>query len=206
MFIGYFDFFHLLFLCIYKAAVNIVLYYSVIKLFLFKGVLLFTWISVTCCRKQTHHNWNQLLSKNSISTNSPSAMIHLSIPACFLTDTPQFRNSELTDSLLCGFPVGFSHLDVMLVECYDPKGDQWNILQTPILEGRSGPGCAVLDDSIYLVGGYSWSMVTTTRNVYRTTPLLGSPFWSVGRFLFCDTGFHSNSCLVRIAWWGYDCL
>lgn len=56
-------------------------------------------------------------------------------------------------------PIGFSHLDVMLVECYDPKGDQWNILQTPILEGRSGPGCAVLDDSIYLVGGYSWSMV-----------------------------------------------
>ncbi|EPY79138.1 kelch-like protein 14 [Camelus ferus] len=55
-------------------------------------------------------------------------------------------------------PNGFSHLDVMLVECYDPKGDQWNILQTPILEGRSGPGCAVLDDSIYLVGGYSWSM------------------------------------------------
>lgn len=55
--------------------------------------------------------------------------------------------------------LGFSHLDVMLVECYDPKGDQWNILQTPILEGRSGPGCAVLDDSIYLVGGYSWSMV-----------------------------------------------
>lgn len=51
----------------------------------------------------------------------------------------------------------------MLVECYDPKGDQWNILQTPILEGRSGPGCAVLDDSIYLVGGYSWSMVTTTN-------------------------------------------
>ncbi len=54
---------------------------------------------------------------------------------------------------------GFSHLDVMLVECYDPKADQWNILQTPILEGRSGPGCAVLDDSIFLVGGYSWSMV-----------------------------------------------
>lgn len=47
----------------------------------------------------------------------------------------------------------------MLVECYDPKADQWNILQTPILEGRSGPGCAVLDDSIFLVGGYSWSMV-----------------------------------------------
>lgn len=60
----------------------------------------------------------------------------------------------------CCYP-GFSHLDVMLVECYDPKGDQWNILQTPILEGRSGPGCAVLDDSIYLVGGYSWSMVRT---------------------------------------------
>lgn len=54
---------------------------------------------------------------------------------------------------------GFSHLDVMLVECYDPKADQWNILQTPILEGRSGPGCAVLDDNIVLVGGYSWSMV-----------------------------------------------
>lgn len=57
------------------------------------------------------------------------------------------------------FHKGFSHLDVMLVECYDPKADQWNILQTPILEGRSGPGCAVLDDSIVLVGGYSWSMV-----------------------------------------------
>lgn len=61
----------------------------------------------------------------------------------------------------------------MLVECYDPKGDQWNILQTPILEGRSGPGCAVLDESIYLVGGYSWSMVCTCLSVYlylcRTT-------------------------------------
>lgn len=60
----------------------------------------------------------------------------------------------------------------MLVECYDPKGDQWNILQTPILEGRSGPGCAVLDDSIYLVGGYSWSMVITTnawQDVNRNT-------------------------------------
>lgn len=65
--------------------------------------------------------------------------------------------------------IGFSHLDVMLVECYDPKGDQWNILQTPILEGRSGPGCAVLDDSIYLVGGYSWSMV---RTCLRMVPLL----------------------------------
>lgn len=65
---------------------------------------------------------------------------------------------------VCLSPVGFSHLDVMLVECYDPKGDQWNILQTPILEGRSGPGCAVLDDSIYLVGGYSWSMVNK-RNI-----------------------------------------
>lgn len=59
---------------------------------------------------------------------------------------------------------GFSHLDVMLVECYDPKADQWNILQTPILEGRSGPGCAVLDDSIFLVGGYSWSMVYCYRS------------------------------------------
>uniref|UniRef100_A0A8C9F7B3 Kelch like family member 14 n=1 Tax=Pavo cristatus TaxID=9049 RepID=A0A8C9F7B3_PAVCR len=68
----------------------------------------------------------------------------------------------ITKFLLCiYFAGGFSHLDVMLVECYDPKGDQWNILQTPILEGRSGPGCAVLDDSIYLVGGYSWSMVRT---------------------------------------------
>lgn len=55
----------------------------------------------------------------------------------------------------------------MLVECYDPKGDQWNVLQTPILEGRSGPGCAVLDDSIYLVGGYSWSMVTTA-NIWQS--------------------------------------
>lgn len=52
----------------------------------------------------------------------------------------------------------------MLVECYDPKGDQWNILQTPILEGRSGPGCTVLDDSIFLVGGYSWSMVRYSRS------------------------------------------
>lgn len=58
----------------------------------------------------------------------------------------------------------------MLVECYDPKADQWNILQTPILEGRSGPGCAVLDDSIVLVGGYSWSMVyshTSDKIIFR---------------------------------------
>ncbi|XP_051944431.1 kelch-like protein 14 isoform X2 [Hippocampus zosterae] len=65
---------------------------------------------------------------------------------------------------------GFSHLDVMLVECYDPKGDQWNILQTPILEGRSGPGCAVLDDSIFLVGGYSWSMGAYKSSTICYTP------------------------------------
>lgn len=55
----------------------------------------------------------------------------------------------------------------MLVECYDPKADQWNILQTPILEGRSGPGCAVLDDSIFLVGGYSWSMVSVKHATHN---------------------------------------
>lgn len=65
---------------------------------------------------------------------------------------------------------GFSHLDVMLVECYDPKSDHWNILQTPILEGRSGPGCAVLDDSIFLVGGYSWSM-----GAYKSSTICYSP-------------------------------
>ncbi|KAG8442092.1 hypothetical protein GDO86_011039 [Hymenochirus boettgeri] len=65
---------------------------------------------------------------------------------------------------------GFSHLDVMLVECYDPKADQWNILQTPILEGRSGPGCAVLDDRFYLVGGYSWSM-----GAYKSSTICYSP-------------------------------
>ncbi|KFO25889.1 Kelch-like protein 14 [Fukomys damarensis] len=69
---------------------------------------------------------------------------------------------------------GFSHLDVMLVECYDPKGDQWNILQTPILEGRSGPGCAVLDDSIYLVGGYSWSMGAYKSSTICYCPEKGS--------------------------------
>ncbi|KAF4024946.1 hypothetical protein G4228_016812 [Cervus hanglu yarkandensis] len=68
----------------------------------------------------------------------------------------------------------FSHLDVMLVECYDPKGDQWNILQTPILEGRSGPGCAVLDDSIYLVGGYSWSMGAYKSSTICYCPEKGS--------------------------------
>ncbi|XP_069885470.1 kelch-like protein 14 isoform X1 [Dipodomys merriami] len=69
---------------------------------------------------------------------------------------------------------GFSHLDVMLVECYDPKGDQWNILQTPILEGRSGPGCAVLYDSIYLVGGYSWSMGAYKSSTICYCPEKGS--------------------------------
>lgn len=59
----------------------------------------------------------------------------------------------------------------MLVECYDPKADQWNILQTPILEGRSGPGCAVLDDSIVLVGGYSWSMVRS--DIFYTYSVVG---------------------------------
>jgi len=77
---------------------------------------------------------------------------------CKAPFTQHVDPGKLPERLLC---VGFSHLDVMLVECYDPKADQWNILQTPILEGRSGPGCAVLDDSIYLVGGYSWSMVNT---------------------------------------------
>ncbi|MEQ2178130.1 Kelch-like protein 14, partial [Goodea atripinnis] len=50
------------------------------------------------------------------------------------------------------------------------KADQWNILQTPILEGRSGPGCAVLDDSIFLVGGYSWSM-----GAYKSSTICYSP-------------------------------
>lgn len=94
------------------------------------------------------------------------------------------RSCAFCSEMITVFPsVGFSHLDVMLVECYDPKGDQWNVLQTPILEGRSGPGCAVLDDSIYLVGGYSWSMVTTA-NIWqsgsrktREIVLLNSQFW-----------------------------
>ncbi|TKC44825.1 hypothetical protein EI555_007351 [Monodon monoceros] len=78
-------------------------------------------------------------------------------------NTVRILSADMIPDLIAGYNFrpckkGFSHLDVMLVECYDPKGDQWNILQTPILEGRSGPGCAVLDDSIYLVGGYSWSM------------------------------------------------
>lgn len=82
---------------------------------------------------------------------------------------------------LAVFVKGFSHLDVMLVECYDPKADQWNILQTPILEGRSGPGCAVLDDNIVLVGGYSWSMVRSNSNKAALWSdlrhlLLGFPF------------------------------
>ncbi|XP_049603937.1 kelch-like protein 14 isoform X2 [Syngnathus scovelli] len=69
------------------------------------------------------------------------------------------------------YAIGGNHLkDVMLVECYDPKADQWNILQTPILEGRSGPGCTVLDDSIFLVGGYSWSM-----GAYKSSTICYSP-------------------------------
>lgn len=64
----------------------------------------------------------------------------------------------------------------MLVECYDPKADQWNILQTPILEGRSGPGCAVFDDSIFLVGGYSWSMVRPSRLALLFLSVQRNPF------------------------------
>ena len=63
----------------------------------------------------------------------------------------------------------------MLVECYDPKADQWNILQTPILEGRSGPGCCILDDSIFLVGGYSWSMVKTHLTINLISFIHGKP-------------------------------
>uniref|UniRef100_A0A8C4NF10 Kelch-like family member 14 n=1 Tax=Eptatretus burgeri TaxID=7764 RepID=A0A8C4NF10_EPTBU len=65
---------------------------------------------------------------------------------------------------------GSSHLDVLLVERYCPHTDTWSVLPSAMLEGRSGPGCSVLDNLVYLVGGYSWSM-----GAYKSSTLCYNP-------------------------------
>ncbi|KAJ7396384.1 hypothetical protein BTVI_145604 [Pitangus sulphuratus] len=95
---------------------------------------------------------------------------------------------------------GFSHLDVMLVECYDPKGDQWNILQTPILEGRSGPGCAVLEDSIYLVGGYSWSMNSDSEKLTLHCRIVSSSVILTYSYFTCSASNTASEDYKSCSW------
>ncbi len=41
------------------------------------------------------------------------------------------------------------------VECYSPTTDSWTTLST-MLQPRAEAGCAVLENKIYIIGGYDW--------------------------------------------------
>lgn len=65
------------------------------------------------------------------------------------------------------------------VSCFDPKSGEWTEMPS-MPEPRSSFDAAVLDDSIYVVGG--WSMQgpdesTWSRNAYRMDLSKGSPQW-----------------------------
>ncbi|XP_078594426.1 kelch-like protein 14 isoform X1 [Branchiostoma floridae x Branchiostoma japonicum] len=60
-------------------------------------------------------------------------------------------------------------IDVLIVESYCPEDNTWSTV-APIMEGRTGPGIAVLDRKVFVVGGYSWNdgQYQTTVQCYNT--------------------------------------
>ncbi|XP_061739447.1 kelch-like protein 26 isoform X1 [Nerophis ophidion] len=59
--------------------------------------------------------------------------------------------------------------DVLAVEYYNPQSDQWTTV-SPMRAGQSEAGCCLLDNKIYVVGGYNWHLnnVTSIVQVYNT--------------------------------------
>ncbi|XP_072295006.1 kelch-like protein 26 [Eucyclogobius newberryi] len=59
--------------------------------------------------------------------------------------------------------------DVMAVEYYSPDHDQWTSL-APMRVGQSEAGCCLLDQKIYVIGGYNWHLnnVTSIVQVFNT--------------------------------------
>ncbi|KAM3918504.1 kelch-like protein 36 [Leptodactylus fuscus] len=54
--------------------------------------------------------------------------------------------------------------DILAVECYSPQCDQWTQVAA-LLQPNSESGVAVLDNKIYILGGYSWENTTFSRTV-----------------------------------------
>ncbi|XP_078701255.1 kelch-like protein 9 isoform X1 [Branchiostoma floridae x Branchiostoma belcheri] len=63
-----------------------------------------------------------------------------------------------------GFPVN----DVVSVEFYNMAENQWSVV-APMLEPQTGAGVAVLDDSVYVVGGRAFSTTSSRRSVRLNT-------------------------------------
>nr|XP_060641087.1 kelch-like protein 26 [Anolis sagrei ordinatus] len=59
--------------------------------------------------------------------------------------------------------------DVLAAEHYVPEADQWTMV-SPMRAGQSEAGCCLLEDRIYVVGGYNWHLnnVTSIVQVYNT--------------------------------------
>ncbi|KAK7901577.1 hypothetical protein WMY93_018346 [Mugilogobius chulae] len=59
--------------------------------------------------------------------------------------------------------------DVLAVEYYIPDNDQWTTL-SPMRVGQSEAGCCLLDQKIYIIGGYNWHLnnVTSIVQVFNT--------------------------------------
>uniref|UniRef100_A0A8C5QLL1 Kelch-like protein 36 n=1 Tax=Leptobrachium leishanense TaxID=445787 RepID=A0A8C5QLL1_9ANUR len=54
--------------------------------------------------------------------------------------------------------------DILSVECYSPQCNQWTRV-APLLQPNSESGVAVMDDKIYILGGYSWENTSFARTV-----------------------------------------
>ncbi|XP_075045464.1 kelch-like protein 36 [Mixophyes fleayi] len=54
--------------------------------------------------------------------------------------------------------------DILSVECYSPQCDQWTRI-APLIQPNSESGVAVLDNKIYILGGYSWENTLFSRTV-----------------------------------------
>lgn len=67
--------------------------------------------------------------------------------------------------------------DILQVESYDPRGDQWTQV-SPLLLPNSEAGLAVWAGRIYVLGGYSWESMAFSRASQVYDPDKGS--WSRG--------------------------
>lgn len=54
--------------------------------------------------------------------------------------------------------------DILAVECYSPQCDQWTQVAS-LLQPNSESGVAVLDNKIFILGGYSWENTAFSRTV-----------------------------------------
>uniref|UniRef100_UPI00358DFF98 kelch-like protein 26 n=1 Tax=Myxine glutinosa TaxID=7769 RepID=UPI00358DFF98 len=63
---------------------------------------------------------------------------------------------------------GVRCFNVPVVEYYDPRSDQWTLV-SPMRTGQSEAGYALVDQRIFIVGGYNWHLnnVTSIVQVYN---------------------------------------